>query len=385
MPPALRLSRDGKWWGRRGYWTNAVSADGTRRWDGTGWARLDAPSVPDCLEALNPGALRVNRAGRMKFGQAMTLAPRLGFAVLFTTSLLGAGCALDLVSLLIGLTLGLLLALLTLPVLLLFLVIEWLLGVRSEEGRLMKVIDGRQKNLWVADTLVAARGKDIKPMVDGAYHRLYFSRMTLSLVNYERLGGAALAAAERAAAAESRVKFGGNDTDVSIWAIDLGAGALPRICVKSGRPATTQLTFRFVTRGLSFWVLGLLAPGRRADGPLPLIRAWRMAFIALRVVAALAAIAGIAGLLTTGAVGASSRATLVLASIVAFGVSLVLFAVYGGLRPKGDVYATETGELFVMLRDVNPRFVDAVSAAGDRAHADLALEQDQRGVDPEHY
>src|SRR4029077_3166805 len=138
----------------------------------------------------------------------------------------------------------------------------------------------------------------------------------------------------------------------------------------------TQLRFWFVTRGASFWVLGLLAPGRRASGPLPLIQAWRIAFVTLRVLAVASLIAGILGLASTAAYAVSSRPTAVLVTFGRLALSFVFYFVYAGLRPHAEVYANSKGGLFVMLRDVHPRFVDAVGAlepllaasgAGDRA------------------
>lgn len=360
MPSAQRLSRDAKWWGVRGYWTSTVSADGARRWDGHEWAAMETPAVPDCLETKDPSALAANRAGRMTLGQGIRFAPRLGIV-----DALDAGwCAFDLVGLVLLLTLAVLPALVILPLLVLLWVAEWLLGVRSEEGRLTKVIDGRQKNVLVDETLVAAHTRDFNRMKDGAYHRLYFSRMTLSLVNYERLGGAALDAAQRSDAAHPPVRFAGRDTDISIWASELRAGALPRICVKSGQPATTELMFGFVTPGLSF---------KRAAGPLPMINAWRLTFMILRRLGFVAAASGVVGLFSIGAAG-SFGAPLAVASFVAIALVLLAFVLYRMLRPRGDVHATETGELFVMLRDVNPRFVDAVrSGAPDEAALPVSL------------
>ena len=376
MPPRNRLSANGEWWGRRGYWINTVSPDGAWRWDGESWKPTAETVRPDCLEVLDPSSLAANRRGRLSLRQAAGLGPRLLLAWLFAGAVISFGCAFDLVTLIFGVLVGAVVVVVTLPVGIVFLLVESLLGVRSEEGSLVKVIDGRRRNVSTGLTLAQARGADFNSMVEGAQHKLYFTRMTLTLVNYERLGGGALEAAERTAAMRPATRFPGTATEVSIWASELETGALPRICVKTGRPAGTQLKFWFVTRGASFWVLGLLAPGRRASGPLPLIQAWRIAFVTLRVLAVASLIAGILGLASTGAFAVSSRPTAVLVSFGCLALSFVFYFVYAGLRPHAEVYANSTGRLFVMLRDVHPRFVDAVGAleplpatsgAGDRA------------------
>ena len=38
----------------------------------------------------------------------------------------------------------------------------------------------------------------------------------------------------------------------------------------------------------------------------------------------------------------------------------VVYVLYAGLRPKGDVYATPSGDRWIQLRDIHPKFVAAV-------------------------
>jgi hypothetical protein len=40
----------------------------------------------------------------------------------------------------------------------------------------------------------------------------------------------------------------------------------------------------------------------------------------------------------------------------------VILTLYGGLKPKGDVYATPEGQAWVQLRDVHSNFANAVEA-----------------------
>jgi hypothetical protein len=303
---------------------------------------------PDYLEAMDPGSLASNRRGRLTAGQAVALAPRLLREWLGEAGPFG-DAAMDLVGFVALIVVGILLVVVALPLGILFLLVESLRGVTSEEGPLVKVLQGRQRSVATGTTLLAVPRSDFDRMVEGAMHRLYFTRMTLSLVNYERLTGSALAAAERAAAARPATGVGRRVTQVSIWASELESGALPRICVKTGRPAGTQLKFRFATLG------------GRAGGPLPLIQAWRITFIALRVLLFVIPVAAVA-LASTALFAPGLGLSVVPFLLGCLLLPFVVYFVYTALRPHADVYANSSGALYVMLRDVHPRFVEGVNA-----------------------
>jgi hypothetical protein len=198
MTQTYRLSVDGEWWGAPGYWISAVTADGALRWNGTAWSTPVGVSVPPCLETRDPQAMNVNRQGRMTLRQALGLAPRLLGTVFRVSGIVGFGCGVDLLWL-VFLGIGVLIALVGIPLVLLLVLLEWGVGLPWEEGALWRAYNGKRRMLSVGGTVVAARGLNVDRMVDGAIHRIYFTRLSHSLVNYERLGGQALAiATERA-------------------------------------------------------------------------------------------------------------------------------------------------------------------------------------------
>lgn len=162
--------------------------------------------------------------------------------------------------------------------------------------------------------------------------------------------------------------------EVSIWATELKGGTLPRICVKSGKPADASLSFDFAgdVSGVSQFsaaALNLLSVpaspgGRGVTGLLPLTQTWRRTFVMFRGTAIACAIAAIVILFSTGGVPPSWRPAWV-GSATGFGVlCVVILSVYGGLRPKGYVFKTPDGQAWVSLQDVHPNFANAVEAIG---------------------
>lgn len=301
----------------------------------------------------------------MTLRQVGRLAARLVVAVLFVSAFVGgSGCFVDLIGCFILLGIGLLLAVVTLPVVALLVLLEWSLGASSEEGPLVRVYAGRRRTLFVAGTSVNARGANIDRMLDGATHRIYFTRISHSLINYERLGGGALVNAQERALTTPPAKRRAEAANVVvIWAGALKAGRLPPVCAKSGKPADSTLVFWFVTRGRSFWVLGLMAPGRRASGPLPLTKRWREVFIGFRAIVFLAAGIGVVALFALGAFPPPSRLAVALVSFGALMLSAVAYLFYSGLRPKGEVFDNVQRERCVVLSDVHSAFVEAVKAS----------------------
>lgn len=162
---------------------------------------------------------------------------------------------------------------------------------------------------------------------------------------------------------------------MAIWASDPKAGALPPVCVKSGRAAEFTLSFEFMkhsqTALLLFGIFGMVA-SLRARGPLPITRRWRRTFIVLRVVAIAAA--AIAALMTfsTGAVNETWRPGWFLFAIAMFVTYLVTHTIYAGLRPKGLVDRTPEGVVCVTLSGVHPNFVAAVEQRAAATHAGAA-------------
>lgn len=161
-------------------------------------------------------------------------------------------------------------------------------------------------------------------------------------------------------------------TDVSIWASQLKAGTLPPVCVKSGEAADSKLTFEFVGPASGGWLLsaavltlflGPISPGgRRARGPLPLTQRWRRTFLAFRGAAIAIAILAIVVLFSTGAAPPSWRPGWVGFALGCIALCFVILTLYGGLKPKGFVYATPDGQAWVQLRDVHSNFANAIEA-----------------------
>jgi hypothetical protein len=342
---AYRLTADGRWWGARGYWLSATSPDGAWRWDGQSWTPVTDGQAPDSLEALDPSFLAANQRGRISARQFARLAPRIVLAALAgpasvgSLSLLDPGCLFMLV-------IGLAFAVIALPVAVVVLLLEWGLGARTEEGPLLRVYDGRRRVMFAGETAMSSQGLNVDRMEEGAVHRLYFTRITHSLINYERLGGAALARFEPTISAPPK--------EVAVWASDLKAGRLPHVCARSGQPADAALTFWFATN----W--SLLDPGRQATGPLPLTKRWRKTFIALRATVFIAAGASAVAAFSLAILPEQARPTVLGVSFGAFVIAWVVYFAYVGLRPKGELYANAAGERYVVLRDVDAAFAAAV-------------------------
>jgi hypothetical protein len=159
-------------------------------------------------------------------------------------------------------------------------------------------------------------------------------------------------------------------SEVSIWASELMAGTLPRVCVKSGETADSMLRFRFgeltygVGRTLLSIFLGIFAflGGPSAGGQLPLARRWRTTFLVLRGIALGAFPVCISVLFSTGAWPDQMRPLVVGIGFGLFGLYAVAHSLYAVLRPKGVVHRATSGQLWIHLRDVHPNFVVAIQA-----------------------
>jgi len=138
---------------------------------------------PDVLEALEPAALQANRRGRITGRQLL----RLGRAYLWETLSIAsvpAGCEIEVAFLVVAVALLVIL----IPIFLLLTILEWAFGARMEEGPLQKSIERRANVISVGLTKFKRSGRDGDPLQEGARHRIYFTRFSKSLINFERLG-----------------------------------------------------------------------------------------------------------------------------------------------------------------------------------------------------
>jgi len=143
---------------------------------------------PECLETMDPNALDTNRRHRLTPWQAFGLGWRHVGALLLIT--LGVtGCAIELGTLLVSFVVGLILLGLALPFLLMLVIIDSVLSLRTDEGALEKSRNGRRFFVTVGSTKARCRRVNFERMQAGAWHRIYITRVSSSLVNYERLAG----------------------------------------------------------------------------------------------------------------------------------------------------------------------------------------------------
>jgi hypothetical protein len=157
--------------------------------------------------------------------------------------------------------------------------------------------------------------------------------------------------------------------EVSIWADYLERGALPGICVKSGRLASGTIRVLFSDTGGG--ALASLIPGlassesgrfRVVRGRMPVTVGWWLAIFAARLVV-FAAVVG------TG-YGLWQQITTLNPSLTAFGIliagSAILLAsnrVLGWLEPTGVIYRSPTGRTWVRVRGVHPNFAAAMEGS----------------------
>ena len=156
--------------------------------------------------------------------------------------------------------------------------------------------------------------------------------------------------------------------EATIWVSELTQRRLPPVCVKSGRTADSQMTFEFEQPQSTGWLLAAVmlsplttfaGPGR-ARGHLPLTRRWHRILQGSRSGAAVAAPIGGVVLLTSGMPPAAWRSGWLGLGFGLLAASVVLVTIYGGLKPKGEVFKTPQGERW--LRDIHPNFASAIGA-----------------------
>ena len=144
---------------------------------------------------------------------------------------------------------------------------------------------------------------------------------------------------------------------------DWQAGLLPPVCVKSGKPTDSKLTFHFGPSSTWMWFfLGGLAVLAGRSGPLPVTKYWRTTFIVFRFLAmALAALATIVWF-SVGAQSDASRAGWAEFGLGCFVSYVIAHTLYAGLRPKAYLYRAHGSRLWVQLHNAHPNFVAAVEA-----------------------
>jgi hypothetical protein len=164
--------------------------------------------------------------------------------------------------------------------------------------------------------------------------------------------------------------------EVSIWADDLKSGALPGICVKSGRPATGTIRFQFSNTGGA--ALAGLIPGLTSSesgrfqvvrGRLPITVGWSLAISAARLVVVAAVVGtgyGLWQLITTPKPSLTAVGTFMAGSAIL----LAWESVQGWLELTGVIYRTPTGRTWVRVRGVHPNFA-AVMAGSSVEEATL--------------
>lgn len=157
--------------------------------------------------------------------------------------------------------------------------------------------------------------------------------------------------------------------EVSISATDLKASAVPRICVRSGRPATQTFAVQF--HNTPGGAMDALIPWRRESkqfvrGRLPFRFGWMYA-IALGRLLAILSMVGICYVVFRLTSSSSADLVTVLILIASLVVMQMWTAGHSLLEPTGDIHSDTSGAVYVRMRGVHPNFVAALEAS--RAHA----------------
>jgi hypothetical protein len=165
--------------------------------------------------------------------------------------------------------------------------------------------------------------------------------------------------------------------EATIWVRELTERRLSPIYIKSGRTADSHLKFDFDQPVSTGWllagaILGVGPGRRRVRGPLPLTRRWRRTLLGSRVGAGVAAPLSVFVLLTSVSAPAAWHTAWLDLGFVLLAATLVLWMIYGALKPKGEVFKTPQGELWLGLRDVHPNFASAIDALDDPVTATAA-------------
>ncbi|HET7466148.1 MAG TPA: hypothetical protein VFL29_05745 [Candidatus Dormibacteraeota bacterium] len=152
--------------------------------------------------------------------------------------------------------------------------------------------------------------------------------------------------------------------EVSIWADDLKAGAVPWICARSGGPATRWAVIQFRNSSLSAFealIPGFKGPKQVVRGRLPFSATWVWAIGMSRLLILVACVGFLYGVFKV-----TSEPHYSLATLVIFGASIAVLQLWAAgrswLEPHGEVFTVSTGAMYVRVRGVHPNFAAAVEA-----------------------
>ena len=194
------VTADGQWWGRPDEWYSTLSADGTWRWVGDEWRKEPVAVVPAVLATEDWEALASNQAGRITqmqlarriagFGWVAVIAP-WRFAWADGRSLLWwLGCLPFLpVAVFVAFVFALIscVAYVAVAITGLIQLVDTRLGVAVFEGELSGVAEGQLCLRGPVVVNLRCPQRVRSRLVDGARYRVYRTRLTRYLVNFERL------------------------------------------------------------------------------------------------------------------------------------------------------------------------------------------------------
>jgi len=194
------VTADGQWWGRPDEWYSTLSADGTWRWVGDEWRNESGAIVPAVLATEDWEALASNQAGRITrtqlarrvagFGWAAISAPwRFGWAD-GRSVLWWLGCLPFLpVALFVVFVFPLIsgVAIVAVAISALIQLVDTRVGAEGFEGELSGVAEGQLRLRGSVVVNLRCPRRVRSQLVDGARYRVYRTRLTRYLVNFERV------------------------------------------------------------------------------------------------------------------------------------------------------------------------------------------------------
>lgn len=210
----FRVTADSQWWGRPDEWYSTLSADGTWRWVGDEWREEPVAIVPAVLATEDWEALTSNQAGRITRTQLARRVAGFGWVAIIApwrfawgdgrSPLWWLGClpflpvavfVLFVFSLISGV------AIVAVAITALVQLVDTRVGAEVFEGELSGVAEGQLCLRGPAVVNLRCPQRVRSQLVDGALYRVYRTRLTHYLVNFERIN------AERApgAAAHSSI------------------------------------------------------------------------------------------------------------------------------------------------------------------------------------
>jgi hypothetical protein len=201
----FRLTADGQWWWRPGEYHSALSPDGAWRWVGDGWREERDPVPPIILATEDWKALASNQEGRITRWQIVRRISAFGWGAISApwrpvwadgrSLWWWLGCLPVLpVAVLVVVVLSLIstLAILMVVVAALIVVVDSRVGIETFEGELCGVADGRLRLRQPTIALRCPRRVRAQ-LVEGAPYRIYRTRATGYLANFEQINTQAIA------------------------------------------------------------------------------------------------------------------------------------------------------------------------------------------------